>query len=155
MIKNNERHKKQSNALKVNFHEEEPIDYASLVHDNIITSYQVDIENCILTMATKYNEKESAIIEFPGLLAHKFDYVILSNVIFGIYQESIDSFIEKHNDFLNNSIKYGFPLITVKNIDSLKSELEKRDYKIFIIESSFGLNGFVIASDINIGITNI
>lgn len=127
-------------------------DYASKVHDNKIQSYTVDLNNEILKMVTCWEDKENTIIEFTGLLAHKFEDVITSNIIFGIYQTSIQSFIDEEEENLTKALKYGFPTMEASNCDELREVLENEKYKVFWIDSSLGLCGYVIAKEIKINI---
>lgn len=125
-------------------------DYTSQVHDNIVQSYFVDFANGLLRMNTCRGNIENTIIEFTGLLAHKFENVLTSNIIFGLYQTTIRSFIEGKKENLSESLKYGFPSMKAQNCAELRKELEKEQYKIFYFDSSLGLYGYVIAKDIRI-----
>lgn len=125
-------------------------DFSSKVHDNIIQSYIVDLNNGILKMGTCWEDKENTKIEFIGLLAHKFENVIDSNIIFGIYQTTIQSFIDNEKENLTKALKYGYPTLEAGNCDELKEVLENDQYKVFRIDSTLGLCGYVIAKDIKI-----
>jgi len=125
-------------------------DFGSQVHDNIVQSYSVDIENNTLKMDTCWENKENTTIEFIGLLAHKFEHVITSNIIFGLYQMTIQSFIDYEKDNLSEALKYGFPSMKASNCDELLQELENEKYKVFCFDSSLGLSGYVIAKDMKI-----
>lgn len=125
-------------------------DFTSQVYDNRINSYYVDFANSIFKMDTYWEGKENTTIEFTGLLAHKFKNVITSNIIFGLYQTTIPSFIEKEKESLLESLKYDFPSTKARNCDELKKKLENEQYNIFYLDSSLGLCGYVIAKDITI-----
>jgi len=125
-------------------------DFTSQLHDNTIQSYFVDFTNGILKMDTYWENNEYATIEFTGLLAHKFENVLASNIIFTLYQTTTQTFIEKEKEYLSESLKYGFPSMRARNCDELSKELEKEQYKIFYFDSSLGLFGYVISKDINI-----
>lgn len=124
-------------------------DFSSQVHDNIIQSYLVDFTNNTLKINTSWEDKENTVIEFTGLLAHKFENVILTNIIFGMYQMTIKSFIEEEKENLLKSLDFGYPSMNSRNYSELIKELENEKYKIFYIDSTLGLNGYVIAKDIN------
>lgn len=125
-------------------------DFISQVHDNIIQSYFVDFKNKTLKMDTCWENKENTTIEFTGLLAHKFENVINSNIIFGLYQTAIQSFIDEEKESLSESWKYAFPSMKARNCNELRKELENEQYKVFYFGSSLGLWGYVIAKDIKI-----
>lgn len=125
-------------------------DFVSQVHDNIIQSYFVDFANGKLKMDTCWENKEYTTIEFTGLLAHKFEHIIMSNIIFGLYQTTIQAFIQEEKENLSESLKYCFPSMKSQNCDELGVELENERYRIFYFYSSLGLCGYVIAKDIKI-----
>lgn len=125
-------------------------DFEYQVHDNKIQSYFVDFTNEILKMETCWEDKENTTIEFTGLLAHKFENVLTSNIIFGLYQKTIQSFIEEEKENLIEALKYGFPSMQPRDCDELRKKLENEQYKIFNFDSSLGLYGYVIAKDIKI-----
>jgi hypothetical protein len=128
-------------------------DYTSLVHDNEIKSYLVVFENESLILNTQWYEKELTSIEFKGLLAHKFDDAIKTNIILGMYQVSLQDFIEEERDYFEESLRHGFPTHQANNSGELLQLLRKSDFKVFYIYSAIGLSGYVIAKEIEI-ITN-
>ena len=131
-------------------------DYVSQVHDNQILSYKVDFENEILDMDTIWEKKERTTIRFTGLLAHEFEGVITSNIIYGIYQPTLQSFVDENREVLSNEIKqYGFPSLRSRNCEELISMLSENCYNIYQIDSSLGLCGYVIAKEISINILKI
>ncbi|WP_186430399.1 hypothetical protein [Clostridium sp. BSD9I1] len=127
-------------------------DFSSQVHDNEIKSYFIDFDNDILKMNTCWQDKENTTIEFTGLLAHKFENVVNLNIIFGLYQMAIEWFIEAENENLLEALKFGFPSMKAGNCDELMRELKNEKYKVFGLNSSLGLCGYVIAKDIKITI---
>lgn len=96
----------------------------SIVHDNEITAYQVDIKNHFLLFETLYNDKEKTEIIFSGLMAHQFTNVTYSNIIFNITQVTIDYYIESNREALEQSIRYAFPAF-FESIEALRQSLEE------------------------------
>ncbi len=130
-------------------------DYGDLVHDNEILSYQVDIANNVLTMVTKFYDWEDTTIVFSGFLAHKFERVMSGpNIIFDLHQISIQKFVDENREQLTHDLPYGFPIGLVKTCDELINVLEARDYKVYQIDSTLGLYGYVIAKDISITVVD-
>jgi len=123
------------------------------VHDNEIHSYHVDIRNRILQMDTQYYDKGKTRIVFTGVRAHRFENVTYCNIINRISQLSIDCFIDENEAFLEDSLRYAFP-IYAESISALKAYLEENELKIFDICSNLGLCGFVIAKDIVIEVVD-
>ncbi|MCB2300050.1 hypothetical protein [Clostridium tagluense] len=83
-------------------------------------------------------------------MAHKFENVLTSNIIFGLYQTTMQSFIEEEKENLLESLNYGFPSMEPRDCDELRKKLENEQYKIFNFDSSLGLYGYVIGKDIKI-----
>ena len=130
------------------------VEYA-YVHDNEILSYHVDICNKQLKISTKYYDKEKTSISFTGLMAHHFEDVTYKNIINTISQISTDCFIDEHKDMLEKSLKRAFPIFA-ENCEYLKAYLEREEeQKIFKINSTLGLCGFVIAKAISIEVTAV
>jgi hypothetical protein len=101
-------------------------------------------------MNTCWEDKVNTTIEFTGLLAHKFENTITSNIIFGLYQTTTQFYIEEEKENLSESLKYCFPSMKAGNYDELGKEIEDEQYRIYRLDSSLGLNGYVIAKDIKI-----
>jgi hypothetical protein len=127
-------------------------EYDSKVHDNRITSFSVDFINKVLQLNTQWEEKEITTITFTGLLAHKFENVIEYNIILDLYEVTVESFIKNEKEQLDESLKYGFPSMKSMNIMELEKSLSTEKYKIFYMESSLGLCGYIIAKDIIIDV---
>lgn len=127
-------------------------EYDSKVHDNRIISYSVDFINKVLQLNTQWEEKEITIITFTGLLAHKFENVIEYNIILDLYEVTIEFFIENEKEQLDEWLKYGFPSMKSINIMELEKSLNTEGYKIFYMDSSLGLCGYIIAKDIIIDV---
>ena len=128
-------------------------EYAN-VHDNKILSYNVDIYNKKLQMLTQYYDREKTTITFTGFIAHQFDFVTYSNIIFSITQVSVDYFIDENTDALSEGLRYAFP-ISAKDCEDLRIYLKKNMQKVFEISSSLGLSGFVIAQEILIEVIEL
>lgn len=120
------------------------------IHDGVITKYIVDFKSKRLKIYYENDEGKESIIEFSDYLAHKFEDVIIENIIFDIEEITIEKFIVNNKDFLNDNLKRGFPILLHpdKGINDLKDILENQQYKVFEISSSTGLNGFVIAKNV-------
>lgn len=120
-----------------------------LIHDSTIFSYTVDFDKHCLHLNTRLSEVETS-IKFAELLAHKFDEVIDDNIVFEIFEATIEEFIESEKKYLLESIKYGFPSVYANSIKELESFLIEKEYKVFELISSLGMTGYIIAKDISI-----
>ncbi len=125
------------------------IEQYSSIQDNQVLSYQVDIINRTLHLSTKSADGKNHVdITFSGVLSHRFEDVILSNLLYEISQFTIDYFIATNKEVINESLEYGYPAQKMDNIGALKDFLKKEKYKIFDITSTLGLCGEVIAKEI-------
>jgi len=128
-----------------------------MVHDNRIISYQVDFENKILALKTEYwsgsiHEKTDVI--FTGYLTHIFHNVSEHNIIFDIEEYCLDLFLEHERELLEEQKNYGWPL-SYKVKDDLVNFLQLNTYKVFSIDSSCGLYGYVIAKKIDVRVEKV
>ncbi len=117
------------------------------IHDKKVVSYTVNIKDKKIQL----NIEENISIIFDNVLAHKFNHVILDNILFNIEEISISDYIQNNKEILDELLKYSYPTYA-KNCNELKIQLDDNRYKIFIIYSSLGLNGNVIARNIQLKI---
>lgn len=123
----------------------------SQVHDNVIKSYTVDFENATLIINTKYQDRkisENTDVIFTEYLTHVFDNEIRGSIIFDIEESSYKLFLESEQ-VLKEQKNYGWP-IAYKSEKELVDFLESNKYKAYEICSSYGLNGWVLAKQMDV-----
>ena len=120
------------------------------VHDAHIREYRVDFQAHALNMTVGWSDGSSIDVCFSGLLAHHFENVIETNILFDIEEVAGSFFLHKREAFLKDKLRFGFPINRndCRNLEQLEAYLQ--DYRFFQIDSSLGLTGFVIAKDIQI-----
>ena len=124
----------------------------SMVHDNIIMSYNVDFETETLTMKTLYHVEEvfeKTDVIFTGYLAHDFNYEMKSSIIFDVEEYPLNLFLEHQDKLLKEKKNYGWPIL-YKTQDEFVKFFQTHGYKVFDVSSSYGLCGFVFAKYMNI-----
>jgi len=124
----------------------------SMVHDNIIKGYSVDFDAETLILKTLYQADEileNTDVVFTGYLAHDFDHVVKYNIIFDINEWPLSLYLERERDMLEKARKYGWP-ISYKTESELIGFFQVNGYKVYLIGSSCGLSGFVLAKNMNI-----
>jgi len=119
----------------------------SYVHDNTIQSYHVDMINEKMELTTSYYDKEMVTVLFSGYCAHLFENVTCNNIIFDIYELSIEKFIDIYGENFDRWGKYSFPFYYESGNEFI-SEI-KGERKIYYIQAVVGLDGFVIAENIH------
>lgn len=118
------------------------------VHDNEILSYQVELINHSITLHTKY-KKEIINICFTGVMAHLFECELPGSIILDVGEYPVSIFIEENQKLLNERKNHCWP-IYYKEIEDLIKILESERYVYYIISSSYGLSGWVLAKNVEI-----
>lgn len=118
------------------------------IHDNEIVSYQVELMKKIITLHTDYKGQKIDII-FNGVMAHLFENEMPGSIILDIGEYPISTFIESNRKLLDERKDYCWP-IYYENLEELNNILINEQYLYFVIYSSLGLNGWILAKDIEI-----
>lgn len=129
----------------------------SMVHDNEVLSYFVDLRNDQIRIQTIYEGKEQVEeteIVFNNVLAHFFEHHLKGSIIFDICESEISSFIKGNLDLLIKNKCYCWPM-DFNSIDELEIELKKEGYKYINLMSSYGMNGWVLAKDYELVIREV
>ncbi len=116
------------------------------IHDNEILSYEIDFKNQKIVIHTESTFEENADIFFTDVLTHFFETQIKHNIIFDIEKYELFQFIEDNRDLLISQKKYGWPT-DYDTIEELAEKLQKEQYFYYIICSSLGLCGWVLAKN--------
>lgn len=118
------------------------------VHDNEIISYQVVLANHIISLNTKY-EEEVISIKFTGVMAHLFENELSGSIILDIVEYPTSLFFEQNAKILDERKNHCWP-IYYKTIEELDAIINNDKYTYYIIYSAYGLNGWVLAKEIEI-----
>ncbi|MFR4941916.1 MAG: hypothetical protein ACLUBP_09260 [Faecalibacterium prausnitzii] len=118
------------------------------LHDNRVLRYCADFEAHTLHMDTQSETGEKVSVRFTGLLAHWFENVVQDNILFGMDEITVDGFFQQYKDLLGGTISYGFPACC--SIEELRKRMEREHIRVFVIDSSLGLCGFVLAQEVEL-----
>ncbi len=118
------------------------------LHDNRIMNYNVDFNMHTLHIDTRTEKGNTVSIHFSGLLAHWFENVIQDNILFGMDEISMEDFFEQYKDLLGKTIPYGFPAYC--NTEELQEKMVQEKIRVFVIGSSLGLCGFILAQEVEL-----
>ena len=118
------------------------------LHDNRVLRYCADFEAHTLHMDTQTESGEKISVHFTGLLAHWFENVIQDNILFGMDEITVDGFFEQYKDLLDGTIPYGFPARC--RIEELRERMDREHIRVFVIDASLGLCGFVLAQEVEL-----
>jgi len=75
-------------------------------------------------------------------------------MIFDIDNYEIHRFIEENKEILNKQKNHGWPM-DYHSLNELEEKLLKEQYRYFVISSSYGLSGWVLAKEYEIKITEM
>ena len=118
------------------------------LHDNRVLRYCTDFEAHTLHMDTRTEAGENVSVHFTGLLAHWFENVIQDNILFGMDEITADVFFKQYKEMLDRTVSYGFPACC--SIEELRERMDREHIRVFIIDSSLGLCGFVLAQEVEL-----
>ena len=113
------------------------------VHDNKIISYEVNLQDCKITLHTVSEENESIDIIFSDVLAHGFLREKKGSIILDINKHSVDSFIKSKKSLLEERKDYAW-LMNYKTLDELREKLINEQYAYYAMCASYGMNGWVL-----------
>lgn len=128
----------------------------SMVHDNEILSYEVDLQQDQIIIYTIYegqSKKEETNIVFTDVLNHKFEHQLKGSIILDIVESDIRNFIKENLRAIEENKNYGWP-VHFNSIVELERKLIEENYKYIEIMSSYGLNGWVVAKNYEINTKN-
>lgn len=130
------------------------------VHDNWIYSHSVDHDDGVIVLHTFYphsDPPEYTDVRFEGVYVHHFESVCMtikpphpSNILFHIEEEDIAHTLERYRTPILSKQKYGWPVHHWEDFDDLARLLTQDGRKSFHIHGTVGLDGFVIAQDMQI-----
>jgi len=111
-----------------------------MIHDNHITSYVVDFEQKTLVIKTKFPHSEppeDTDVVFTGYLAHSFENEMPYSIIFDI---------EEYPAGLQEKQRWSWPIFyKTKRVTELVKFLRVNGYKVFEVNASIGLSGWIFA----------
>lgn len=121
----------------------------SRIHDNEIISYEVDLKSQRIIIHTQYQDAtsiENTDIVFSDVLAHLFENQLRGSIILDLEKYELIKFIENNRDLLRKQKNYGWPM-DYDTIEELLERLLQEQYSYYVIYSSYGLNGWVLAKN--------
>lgn len=118
------------------------------LHDNRVLRCCADFEAHTLHMDTQTEVGKTVSVHFTGLLAHWFENMVQDNILLGMDEISVDGFFEQYKDLLAGTIPYGFPACC--GTEELRERMDQEKIRVFVIDSSLGLCGFVLAQEVEI-----
>jgi hypothetical protein len=120
------------------------------VHDNDVYAYSVDCEGQRLVLHTVFRGREPhefTDVVFDGVVAHHFENVLPGNILFGVDDFEVAALVRDNAALLADSWRYGWPPVDYRgDVDVLSAKLAAESVRGFLISSSYGLCGWVLAA---------
>ena len=122
------------------------------LHDNNIYSIEIRCEKKTILLHTEFLEgevPEYTDVIFNDVIWHQFQHILEGNILFDIEEWPPDNFFKEYKETLNTISRYGFPL-DFNTGQEFCDVLSKKNMKIFVINSSYGLSGWLIAENMKL-----
>jgi hypothetical protein len=123
------------------------------VHDNLIKEYCVSSDKKTIFLHTEYkngksNEKTDVV--FIGVEAYLFYRDNMQTILFDIIEKGIEEILDEFADEFADGIKYCWPGSWNESINACNEHLNQQQCRAWIISSSYGMGGFVIAKNMEL-----
>ena len=117
------------------------------LHDNRILSYEVDASQHRIVLRTRSEVGDTVDVAFDGVQGYLFERDTLGSVIYSLDEMPIEAWLEANATQLDDGRSDAWPGPWNESLDSVRSYLESRQSRVFVISSSYGLRGWVLASE--------
>jgi hypothetical protein len=126
----------------------------SSIHDNLLISYEVHCENRTIVLRTEYREDnkptEFTNVAFSGVQGYHFENDAFGNIILDLQCESVEWFIGEYGTELRELHRMsGTPGPWVENLGSAPEYMREKQIKAFVLSSSVGLSGWILAKEVS------
>lgn len=118
------------------------------VHDYEIIEYKMNFRTKMLTIDANLDDNFRR-IKFIEVLAYKFSDEIPYSTILDIDRIDIQHFFENNKELLNSKKNSGWPII-YQTIEELKIKITEEGVNYYVLFSSYGLTGWILAKDLAI-----
>ncbi len=125
------------------------------IHDNFLVSYEVHCKDRIIILQTEYDYEnlpyEATAVVFRGVQGYRFEDDAFGNIIYGLDEVPVSQIIQEHSSEIAESYHMsGAPGPWAANLDTAVEFLEGQGAKGFILSSSYGLSGWILAKEVSI-----
>jgi hypothetical protein len=128
---------------------------ATSIHDNLLISYEVQCEARTITLRTEYRvdnkPTEFTNAVFHGVQGYRFENDAFGNIIFDLETVEIEQILDQCGAELSESYRMaGSPGPWAANLEAAPRYLRDQGTQGFILSSSFGLSGWILAREVSI-----
>jgi len=126
------------------------------LHDDFLVSYQVNCETRQIKLYAKRdprlveeNGKQVRVVTFNGVEGYQFENDAFGNIIFTLEEIPVEHLLADHGPRIAESYRSaGAPGPWAADLASAAQTLAARGIKGFVISSSYGLSGWVLAQEV-------
>jgi hypothetical protein len=125
------------------------------IHDNLLISYEVQCEERTIILRTEYRVKnaptEFTNVIFRGVQGYRFENDVFGNIIFGLETIPVEQLLTEYGSEISESYHAaGSPGPWAANLGTASGYLREQGVQGFILSSSLGLDGWVLAREVSI-----
>jgi len=125
------------------------------IHDNRLISYEVQCEARTILLRTEYRVKskptEFTNVTFKDVQGYHFEHDAFGNIIFGLETMPMEQFLAEYGTEISEYYRMaGSPGPWAENLGTALGYLQEQGVQAFILSSSYGLSGWVLAREISI-----
>lgn len=125
------------------------------LHDNMLVSYEVQCEARTITLRTE-NRTQNGTTEFvnavfQGVEGYRFENDAFGNIIFDVEPVSVERLLKKYGAEISESYRMaGSPGPWAANLETAPTYLQQKGVQGFLLSSSYGLSGWILARESSI-----
>ena len=120
-------------------------------HDDYVVGYEVDCDGRqvklhIKPAASVANQAGVSTVVFTGVEGYNFENDAFGNIILDLETVTTTGFVSEHRDELAESFRIsGAPGTWASDLDAAPRVLSEQGIQAFVLSSSYGLSGWVLA----------
>jgi hypothetical protein len=124
------------------------------IHDNLISSYEVHCEKRTITLRTEYRVEnkttEFTNVVFKEVQGYQFENDAFGNIIFDVSNIPVEQFLKEYGAEVSELYRMNGSPTWAADLASAPECLSEQGIKAFILSSSLGLTGWVLAKEISV-----
>jgi hypothetical protein len=118
------------------------------VHDNVLLSYTVQGAEREIRLQTIFRDREPhelTEVVFSDVVAYHFEADNFNTILFDIAEVGVEQVVAAHQELFARQKNFGWPDFAYNTEPELLEKLREQGIKGFVISSSYGMDGFVMA----------
>ncbi len=124
------------------------------IHDNLLISYEVHCEKKTITLRTEYRVENKPLeftnVVFGGVQGYHFENDAFGNVIFDVSNVPVEQFLTEYGAEISVSYRMNGSPAWAADPALAPECLREQGIKPFVLSSSLGLSGWVLAKEISV-----